>query len=842
MATLLAVLGSFGAVVGMALPAQAATPTVVSVTFDDGNADQLAAAQTMAAKGLKGTFYIISGVVGQENYLTQAEVGTIAGLGHEIGGHTVGHVDLATKDAAEATRQVCNDRATLTGWGYKVTSFAYPFASQNAQAQQVVKDCGYNSARGLGDLKTAPGTPCADCAVAETIPPANPYLTAAADQVTSTWTLDDMKKWVTDAEAAGGGWVQLTFHHVCETGNTCGFSPDDPTTTTALFNDFTTWLAAWQDGSTKQVKTVDEVIGGAVAAPPAAAPITPPAAAGVNGVVNPGLDVAADGQTTCWYNNSYLEPLTATNTPVFSNVTPGRTGTGSASKIVMTNYSGGDAKKLQTFDGSECSPTVVEGHTYSLRAWYKSTVPTQFAVHYRNAAGVWKYETASPFFPASATYTQAVWTTPVVPAGASGISFGLNIMANGELETDDYELFDTNGAPALSLSTATPVITGTPQVGQQLTAATGTWGPDPVTLAVQWLANGVDIPGATGSAYTPVADNAGKVLTVRVSGTKEGYAPQAVSSAATAAVAPATVVPTPVVAREGGADRFATSALVSASFPTNAPVAYIASGANYPDALAGAAAAGFRGGPVLLVLKDEIPAVISAELTRLSPESIVVLGGTDVISNSVQSTLGGFAATTRVGGADRFETSALVSSNTFGTNVPVAYVASGSNYPDALAGAAVAGANRGPVLLVHQNEIPAVVAAELSRLNPQRIVVLGGTTVISSAVQTSLGTIATTSRLGGADRFETSAAVSASTFAPGVPVVYVASGSNYPDALSGAAAAGSKGGPVLLVHQNEIPASVAAELDRLNPARIVVLGGTTVISDAVQSSLQGYLQ
>jgi putative cell wall-binding protein len=841
MATLLAVLGSFGAVVGMALPAQAATPTVVSVTFDDGNADQLAAAQVMKDKGLKGTFYIISGVVGQPNYLTQAQVGEIAGMGHEIGGHTVSHVDLATVDAAEATRQVCNDRATLSSWGHAVTSFAYPFASQNAQAQQVVKDCGYNSARGLGDLKTAPGTPCADCAVAETIPPANPYLTAAADQVTSTWTLDDLKKWVTDAEAAGGGWVQLTFHHVCD--NECGFTAEDPTTSTALFNEFTTWLAAWQDGSTKQVKTVNEVIGGAVVAPPAAGPITPPAGAGVNGVVNPGLDVVgADGQAKCWYNNSYLEPLTATNTPVFSTETPGRTGSGVASKIVMTNYSGGDAKKLQTFDGSECSPTVVEGHTYSLRAWYKSTVPTQFAVHYRNAAGVWTYSTASPFFPPSATYTQAVWTTPAVPPGSSGISFGLNIMANGELVTDDYELYDMNGAPGLSLTTATPVVTGTAQVGQQLTVASGTWGPEPVTLAIQWLANGVDIPGANSATYTPVADNAGKVLTVRVSGTKEGYVPQAVTSAATAAVAPATVVPTPVVAREGGADRFETSALVSASFPTNSPVAYIASGANYPDALAGAAAAGFRDGPVLLVLKDEIPAVISAELTRLSPESIVVLGGTDVISNGVQSTLNGIAPTTRVGGADRFETATLVSSNTFNSGVPVAYIASGSNYPDALAGAAVAGVNNGPVLLVHQNEIPAVVTAELARLNPQRIVVLGGTTVISSAVETSLGTIAATSRLGGADRFETSAAVSASTFAPGAPVVYVASGSNYPDALSGAAAAGSKGGPVLLVHQNEIPASVAAELDRLNPARIVVLGGTTVISDAVQQSLQAYLQ
>jgi putative cell wall-binding protein len=747
MATVLAVLGSFGAVVGMALPAYAAGETVVSVTFDDGNADQLAAAQTMANKGLKGTFYIISGVVGTENYLTQANIATIAGQGHEIGGHTVSHVDLATADPAEATRQVCNDRTTLTNWGYNVTSFAYPFASQTAAAQQIVKDCGYNSARGLGDLKTAPGTPCADCAVAETIPPANPYLTAAADQVTNTWTVDDMKKWVTDAEAAGGGWVQLTFHHVCATGNTCGFTSADPTTSAAQFDEFTTWLAAWQDGSTKQVKTVNEVIGGAVQPVVPGAAITPPAGAGVNGVVNSGFETVAAGQPTCWYNAP-----SGANTPVFTTETPGRTGA-YASKVTVSNYTGGDAKVLQVFDGSACSPSVEVGQTYSMRAWYKSTAATQFAVYYRTGTGAWQYWTSSPKLPASATYTQAVYTTPPIPtlpAGISGISFGLNLTSNGELVSDDYELFNTVGAPAV-------------------------------------------------------------------------------------------VVPTTPAAREGGADRFATSALVSSSFPTNSAVAYIASGSNYPDALSGAAAAGFQDGPVLLVHKDEIPAVVSAELARLAPQRIVVLGGTEVISNGVESTLNGIATTTRIGGADRFETSAKVSA-TFNTNAPVAYIASGSNYPDALSGAAAAGFGNGPVLLVHQNEIPTSIAAELTRLAPQRIVVLGGTTVISSALETALKAYSSnTTRLGGADRFETSSLVSG-TFTAGVPVAYVASGSNYPDALSGAAAAGSKGGPVLLVHQNEIPASVAAELDRLNPARIVVLGGTTVISDTVQQALGKYVQ
>lgn len=306
---------------------------------------------------------------------------------------------------------------------------------------------------------------------------------------------------------------------------------------------------------------------------------------------------------------------------------------------------------------------------------------------------------------------------------------------------------------------------------------------------------------------------------------------------------PPVVSPTPEVVRAGGATRFETSALVSSTFPANSPVAYIASGSNYPDALAAAAAAGFQDGPVLLVHKDEVPQVIINELTRLNPTRIVVIGGTAVISDRVQSIVGRYSATTRIGGATRFETAALVSSNTFNPGVPVAYVASGSNFPDALAGAAAAGSKGGPVLLVHQNEIPASVTAELARLQPQRIVVLGGTTAVSAELQANLNRyIAPTSRLGGATRFDTAALVSRDTFPSGASTVYVSSGSNYPDALAGAAAAGSKGAPVLLVHQNEIPTAVAAELDRLNPNRIVVLGGTTVISDSLKATLQRYVQ
>jgi putative cell wall-binding protein len=192
-------------------------------------------------------------------------------------------------------------------------------------------------------------------------------------------------------------------------------------------------------------------------------------------------------------------------------------------------------------------------------------------------------------------------------------------------------------------------------------------------------------------------------------------------------------------------------------------------------------------------------------------------------------------------GADRFAVSAAVSANAFGSGRPVAYVASGESFPDALSGSAAAGRLGGPVLLVEKGAVPTLVSDELRRLAPAKIVVLGGKNTIDDTVTMSLQSIAITSRVAGADRFAVSAAISADAFPPGVPTVFVASGAVFADALSGSAAAIANAGPVLLVSADSISAPVGTELDRLNPRRIVVLGGPTSISDATLNDLRAYL-
>jgi putative cell wall-binding protein len=289
--------------------------------------------------------------------------------------------------------------------------------------------------------------------------------------------------------------------------------------------------------------------------------------------------------------------------------------------------------------------------------------------------------------------------------------------------------------------------------------------------------------------------------------------------------------------RHAGADRYASAAALSAaSFAPGVPVVYIATGASFPDALAAGPAAARLGGPVLLVERGRIPTVTAAELRRLRPGRIVVAGGASVVASTVINGLNAYAPwVTRQSGADRYATAAAVSAATFTSRVPVVYIATGGNYPDALAAGPATGLRGGPVLLVATNEIPAATAAELRRLNPSQIVVAGGASVVSNAVLSRLQAYAgTVTRQAGTDRYTTAVAISVANHGRSVvPVVYLATARGFPDALAAAPVAGRDRGPVLLVGPTSLPASVAAELRRLSPNRIVVVGGRATISDAV---------
>jgi peptidoglycan/xylan/chitin deacetylase (PgdA/CDA1 family) len=253
-----------GLSVGVVQPsatAAAVPKTIISLTFDDGNADQFQAAQTLKANGLVGTFFITTSWIGSAGYLTRENLNSLAADGNEIGGHSVTHPDLTAVSSSTATAEICNGKATLESWGFRVSSFAYPFAAQKASLEKLVKNCGYTSARNLGDIRSPAS--CGSCPYAETIPPGNYYNTAAPDQVDSTWTLKNLQDFVTNAESHNGGWVQLTFHHIATKGDaSLTIHPD-------LFNQFVTWLGARTANGTTVVQTVAQALGNTTLPPPA---------------------------------------------------------------------------------------------------------------------------------------------------------------------------------------------------------------------------------------------------------------------------------------------------------------------------------------------------------------------------------------------------------------------------------------------------------------------------------------------------------------------------------------------------------------------------------------------
>jgi putative cell wall-binding protein len=311
----------------------------------------------------------------------------------------------------------------------------------------------------------------------------------------------------------------------------------------------------------------------------------------------------------------------------------------------------------------------------------------------------------------------------------------------------------------------------------------------------------------------------------------------AAATAVALAGTPAGAAATTVV-RVAGESRYDTAAQLSArSFDQHPTLAYIATGESFPDALAAGPAAAKAKGPVLLVRPDAIPQTVQTELHRVHPDAIILLGGSNAVDDHVAEKLLDTNYTngtvTRIAGADRYDTAAKLSAATFAPGVPVAYVATGEAFADALSGSAAAGAAGGPMLLVRPDAIPSTTAAELDRLNPAAIVVLGGTAAVSSAVQTSLGAYSSSVvRRAGADRYATSAAVSAAAFPDGAATAFVATGADFPDALAGSSPAALTPGPMLLVPPSCMPSVIDQEVNRLKATTLVVLGGTSAVSDA----------
>ena len=103
--------------------------TVVTIGFDDSNADQFKMLKMLAAHGMNATFFTNSGFVGTADHLTWGQLHQLYAAGNEIAGHTIDHANIKKLKTAAARHEVCDDRVAIFDHGLNPVSFAYPFAA-----------------------------------------------------------------------------------------------------------------------------------------------------------------------------------------------------------------------------------------------------------------------------------------------------------------------------------------------------------------------------------------------------------------------------------------------------------------------------------------------------------------------------------------------------------------------------------------------------------------------------------------------------------------------------------------------------------------------------------------
>ncbi|HUH08311.1 MAG TPA: cell wall-binding repeat-containing protein [Egibacteraceae bacterium] len=311
--------------------------------------------------------------------------------------------------------------------------------------------------------------------------------------------------------------------------------------------------------------------------------------------------------------------------------------------------------------------------------------------------------------------------------------------------------------------------------------------------------------------------------------------------------------------RLAGQNRIETAAAVSQnSFPDPAEVdtVVLATAAGYPDALAGAALAGLLGAPVLLTGSASLDSVTATEIQRLSPGRALLLGGEAALSIQIEQDLDalGIASVERLGGATRFGTAAAVAEQVAEAGVdPLhVYITEGSHpdesrgWPDAVAVSGLSALKRRPILLVEADRLPSETAAALEDLDVSQATIVGGTAAVSSAVELAIAAAGVNvDRLPGDTRYETSFRTAVASIGAGAEPaeLWLATGTNWPDALSAGPAAAAAGGVLLLVSGTDLAASPLVEqwLSDHRPTQITLLGGTAAISAEVENALSALL-
>ena len=287
-----------------------------------------------------------------------------------------------------------------------------------------------------------------------------------------------------------------------------------------------------------------------------------------------------------------------------------------------------------------------------------------------------------------------------------------------------------------------------------------------------------------------------------------------------------------------GSNRFDTSTKIADSIKSlNGNKRFssiiVATGTNYPDALSGSYLAKVKNAPIILTNKTNETTTVNYIKNNLSSGGTVyILGGQGAVSADFSNKLY-YAGINRVrlGGTDRIDTNLKVL-NTAGNFGDELIVVTGWNYPDALSASAIGK----PILLVGKS-LTKSQKDFLKSKKFKKITVIGGTSAVSQSVANELGTYGTVNRVAGKNRYDTSAQIARKYFSKATDVV-LATGKNYPDALSGGPLAIKKKAPLILTSNVSSEYTYARSyISSVKIKKSTVIGGEGLINNGTMTAL-----
>lgn len=290
--------------------------------------------------------------------------------------------------------------------------------------------------------------------------------------------------------------------------------------------------------------------------------------------------------------------------------------------------------------------------------------------------------------------------------------------------------------------------------------------------------------------------------------------------------------------RLGGKDRFETAATVSRAGWTTSNSVVLTNAFGFADALTGVPFAYIKDAPILLTSANTLNETTNNEIVRLHAKNIYILGGTGVVGKNIENSLKARGYNViRIFGINRFETAIAIGNEVIKANkTDTAILTTAYDYPDATAISPYAAIKKYPVLYSDKNILTPSTKAFLIRNGIKNVIIPDGEGVISSAVANELISSGfSVDRVSGLNRYQTALKIVNKYNASFNYNVMLASGGDFPDALSGGVLAAKKRIPILLAGNNTLDPDVANYIKGNGRITMYLLGGTGVIPDNIMS-------